>query len=65
MLRTIAIWNRAPLVTVPLVIASLGQWGVLLRGSVAVQSSWSDLFGACVVDTVFPRVTEWSYLYSE
>jgi len=47
-----------------LVIASLGQWGVLLRGSVVVRSSWSDIFGACVVDAVFPRVTEWGYLYT-
>ena len=65
MLRTIAIWNRAPLVTAPLVIASLGQWGMLLRGSVTVRSHWSDPFGACVVDAVFPRVIEGGYLYSE
>jgi hypothetical protein len=65
MLRTIAIWNRAPLVTAPLVVASLGQWGMLFHGSLTVRSSWSDVFGACVVDAVLPRAIEWGYLYSE
>jgi len=64
MIRTIAIWNRAPLVTAPLVIASLGQWGVLLRGSTTVRSSWSDTLGACVISNVLPRATEWTYLYT-
>jgi len=65
MLRTIAIWNRAPLVMVPLVIASLGQWGMLLRGGVTVRSRWSDPAGACVTDADHPRVIEGGYLCSE
>ena len=65
MLRTIAIWNRAPFVTAPLIVASLGQWGMLLHSSTTVRSRWSDPFGACVVDAVFPRILEWGYLYSE
>jgi len=65
MLRTIAVWNRAPLVTVPLVIASLGQWGILFHGITTVRSSWSDAANACVVDAVSPVFLELIYLYSE
>jgi hypothetical protein len=65
MLRTIAVWNRAPLVTAPLVVASLGQWGILFHGIATVRSSWSDVAGACVVDEVPPVFIELIYLYSE
>jgi hypothetical protein len=65
MLRTIAVWDRAPLVTAPLVIASLGQWGMLLRSSLTVRSRWGDPSGPCLVSADFPRVIEGSYLYSE
>jgi len=64
MLRTIAVWNR-PLVTVPLVLASAGQWGLLLHGIVIIRSSWSDAARACVVDTFSPVFMESMYLYSE
>lgn len=65
MLRTIAVWDRALLVTVPLVVASLGQWGILFHGIASVRSSWSDVAGACVVDAASPVFIELIYLYSE
>ena len=65
MLRTIAIWNRAPLVTVPLVVASLGQWGLLFHGIVTVRSSWSDLAKTCVIVDVRHVFLESVFLYSE
>jgi len=33
MLRVIAIWTRNLWITVPLVILSLGQWGILFHGT--------------------------------
>jgi len=33
MLRTIAIWNRNLFVTIPLVVLSCGQWGILFHGT--------------------------------
>ena len=65
MLRTIAVWNRAPLVTVPLVVASLGHWAVLLRGVGAVRSSWDVVTGACTVNAVRPVFLDLLYIYSE
>ena len=65
MLRTIAVWNRAPLLTGLLVVTSLGQWGILFHGIAMVRSSWSDATNACVVDEVPPVFVELIYLYSE
>ena len=33
MLRVIAIWTRNLWVTIPLVVLSLGQWGILFHGT--------------------------------
>lgn len=65
MLRTIAVWNRYPPVTVLLVITSLGQWGILFHGIATVRSSWSNVAKSCVVDAVPPVFIELIYLYSE
>jgi len=65
MLRTIAVWNRATFITVPLIVASLGQWGILFHGIVAVRSKRSHAVNACV-DHAGPLVfVESMYLYSE
>ena len=65
MLRTIAVWNRAPLVTIPLVLASLGQWTVLFYAIATIRSDWSDTANACIVEKVPPIYIELIYLYSE
>lgn len=65
LLRTIAVWNRAPLVTAPLIVASLGQWCVLLIAIVTTRSSSSDIANAYMVEEVPPVFFELIYLYSE
>ena len=65
LLRTIAVWNRTPLVTAPLIVASLGQWCVLLIAIVTTRSSSSDIANAYVVEEVPPVFFELIYLYSE
>ena len=65
MLRTIAVWNRAPFVTVPLVAASLGQWGILCYNMTSLRGGWSDSAGRCLVDAVPPLQVELMYLCSE
>jgi hypothetical protein len=65
MLRTIAVWNRAPLVTVPLVAASLCQWGVLFYNMTTVRGGWSDFAGRCLVNPIPPAHLESMYLCSE
>ena len=65
MLRTIAVWHRHPLVTAPLVVASLGQWGILLHGIVTIRGNWSDVFKTCLVDYASPVFMKLIYLYSE
>jgi hypothetical protein len=65
MLRAIAVWNRAPFVMVPLVLASLGQWGILLHGIMTIKGTWNEAANACVSGT-FPLVfIELKYPYSE
>lgn len=64
MLRTIAVWNRNPLVTIPLIITSLGQWGILFHGIATVKSSWDPVASACVVNAVPPVFVELIYLYT-
>jgi len=65
MLRTIAVWNRAHRVTAPLVVASLGQWGLLIHGIATVRSSWSDVSKECVINGALPVAVGLIYLYSE
>ena len=65
MLRTIAVWNRAPFVTVPLVIATLVLWGLILRGTKLDQRRWSDNAGRCLVEIVPLKFLAAIYLYSE
>lgn len=64
MLRTIAVWNRNLFVTIPLIVTSLGQWGILFHGIATVKSSWNPIAQACVVDEVAPVFVELIYLYS-
>jgi len=63
-LRTIAVWNHSLIVTVPLLIASLGQWGILFYAIAAVRSSWNDAAGACAVKSVSSLSLELVYLYT-
>ena len=65
MLRTIAVWNRNPRIVVPLILASLGQWGMLIHGIVTIRSQWSDVEGTCVVQTVSPKFMEVIFMYCE
>ena len=51
--------------TVPLVIASLGQGGILFYGIASVRSSWNDATKACVVKSVSYLSLELVYLYSK
>jgi len=65
MLRAIAVWSRALFVMVPLVLASLGQWGILLHGIIAIKGNWNEAANACLAGT-FPLVlVELKYPYSE
>jgi hypothetical protein len=65
MLRTIAVWNRSPAVTVPLVLASLGQWAILFHGIVTVRSSWSDDANKCMLNHVPRALMGLMYMYSK
>jgi len=64
MFRTIAVWNRAPFVTSSLIVASLGQWGLLLHGITTVRSSWSDAIRACAINAAPPKFIKLNYLYT-
>ena len=65
MLRAIAVWNRKPRIVIPLILASLGQWGILTHGIVTIRSQWSDVERTCVVETVFPKLMEVIFMYRE
>jgi len=63
MLRTIAVWNRSPRIAVPLILASMGQWGLLIHGIVTIRSHWSDVAGTCIVRTASPKFMEAIFMY--
>jgi hypothetical protein len=65
MLRTIAVWNRSPRIVIPLLLASMGQWGMLIHGIVTIRSQWSDVERACIVETVSPKFMEVIFMYCE
>ena len=65
MLRTIAVWNRSPFVMIPLALASLGHWLVLLHTVIYVRSSWSDALTTCVVDYASPVFIGVGFVYSK
>ncbi|KAG8969622.1 hypothetical protein FRB90_010722 [Tulasnella sp. 427] len=67
MLRTIAIYSKNLFVVVPLIVLSVGQWGILLHGISTVKAAWVDLptgGGQCVV-TAAPQVfLQLLYIYT-
>ena len=65
MLRTIAVWNRAPIVALPLLAASLGQWGVLLHSAVSIRGTWSERASQCLVQSTSASAMEVNCIYSE
>jgi len=65
MLRTIAVWNRSPYIVIPLILASLGHWIVLLHSIIYTESSWSDAYKTCVVVTASPVFLGVDFLYSK
>ncbi|KZV90910.1 hypothetical protein EXIGLDRAFT_616308 [Exidia glandulosa HHB12029] len=64
MIRTIAIWERKAFITIPLVIISLGQWGLLYHGIVTVKADWSPEAGACLVTGTKPLFLNLLYFYT-
>lgn len=65
MLRTIAIWKCLPFVTAPLVIASLGQWGLSFHSITIVRGAWDNGASECWGDITSPVIISLNYLYSE
>jgi len=65
MIRTIAVWNRSPFIMIPLVVASLGQWVVLLHSIIYMRSSWSDAHKTCVVVAASHVFLGVDFLYSK
>jgi len=63
MLRTVAVWNCSPRIVVPLILASMGQWGMLIHGIVTIRSQWSDVERACIVEGAPPKFMEVIFLY--
>ncbi|KAG0705449.1 hypothetical protein DFH29DRAFT_906546 [Suillus ampliporus] len=64
MIRTMALseWKRWAVLS--MLSISFGQWAVLIRTVMAVQASWDDQAGACVVvrtNNVFPNL---NYVYT-
>lgn len=48
-IRTIALWERKLIVTIPLCILSLTQWAVLCRGIFVIEAQWDPSISACLV----------------
>ena len=65
MLRTIAVWKRAPFVTALLIVASLGQWGLLFHNVVAVRGGWNGEVKRCLINAVPPVFFGAMHLYSK
>lgn len=68
MLRTIAIYSKNPYIVAPLLVLSLGQWGILFHGVSTVQASWTEIPGAgfaCVVSAAPQVFLQLLYIYSE
>lgn len=64
MLRTIAVWDRRPIIVIPLVACSLGQWGILLHSVVTVRSAWVPAANACVVSDTSPTILRTLFFYT-
>lgn len=64
-IRTIAVWNKNLFVVVPLVIISLGQWGILLHGITTVSATYVPETNSCNVAQVEGLFLNLVYLWSE
>jgi len=49
MFRTIAIWNKNLLVTIPLILIALGHWGILMYSVTSVRSVFYPAAKTCIL----------------
>ncbi|KAL1744409.1 hypothetical protein HDZ31DRAFT_38747 [Schizophyllum fasciatum] len=64
MLRTIALWERKPVVVASLGVLCVAHWGVLWRGMFIVESSWNEEIGACYVTKTSPGLLNVTFFYT-
>lgn len=64
-LSSVALWERKPIVVVPLGIMSIGLWTVGYRTMFIVRAAWSDAAGTCVVVGSDPSLLNVLYFYSK
>ncbi|EGO27378.1 hypothetical protein SERLADRAFT_460679 [Serpula lacrymans var. lacrymans S7.9] len=64
MLRTMALWRPKPAVLFILGALCLGHWGLLWRGMFIVKAVWSDVAGACIVDSTNHLLLNINFFYT-
>jgi len=64
MIRTIALWERKLIVTVPLVVLSLAHWGVLWRGMFVIKTEWSPDAIGCVITKIDKAFLEATFFFT-
>jgi len=64
MIRTIAIWERRPIIIVPLLVICLAHWGLLYHGIIIVRASWDSTQAACVVFSTNPTFLTVNFFFT-
>jgi len=64
MIRTLALWEWERWVTITIVILSLGQWGILIRGMNIVEAIWDPSTNSCVVNNTNHLLLNLNYFYT-
>lgn len=62
--RTVAVWNKSIWIVIPLVLISLGQWGILFHGVTTVHAFYDPVTKACQVAQVDGLWLNLVYLWS-
>ncbi|KAH8830322.1 hypothetical protein DL96DRAFT_1668218 [Flagelloscypha sp. PMI_526] len=64
MLRTMALWERAWKVIVPLSLLCLAHWGLLWRTMFIVIAQWDDIQKTCVVTSANPGLLTSTFFFT-
>ena len=64
MLRAIALWNRDPRLTVPILVLHLAQWAFYLHNAFNVKELWSDEKQICYTESVTIPYLKAQFIYT-
>ncbi|KAG9033903.1 hypothetical protein FRB95_014106 [Tulasnella sp. JGI-2019a] len=64
LMRSLALWHLDPRVTYPMILASFGQWAILLHNMFITKEAWSYEQKTCIITSVGADWTKVQFIYT-